>query len=212
MKFAFCSLTSSTDLHHANPHDLCGQIKWALGRFGDPQGGRGFLAWDMYERWRFGEREKEFPPHYITTHMLRLLPKDLARLLNTLFSLMSSAVTYTLFVTLSLFFISELMMFSTEWKMGALLESSQASLVRSSLVCRTTGRSSSLTLLSTATRTRPNISCWLLFVIKQARTQQVKHLARPLRDCEHSSRAIHDVFLLISVSHLQALIPKRLCE
>lgn len=46
------------DLLFAMPHDLCGMIKWALGRYVNPQGGRGFLVWETYERWRFGEREK----------------------------------------------------------------------------------------------------------------------------------------------------------
>jgi hypothetical protein len=45
------------DLRFAKPHDMCGMIKWALGRYVNPQGGRGFLAWETYERWRFSERE-----------------------------------------------------------------------------------------------------------------------------------------------------------
>lgn len=48
----------SRDLRFASPHDLCGLIKWALGRYINNQGGRGFITWEMYERWRFGEREK----------------------------------------------------------------------------------------------------------------------------------------------------------
>ena len=88
-------LISPIDLHFANPHDLCGQIKWALGRYVNSQGGRGFLAWEIYERWRFGEREKDFPPRYITTHMLQLLPKQVAGLFISLLELLRSAVAYT---------------------------------------------------------------------------------------------------------------------
>lgn len=83
------------DLRFANPHDLAGLIKWALGRYVNPQGGRGCIPWEMFEKWRFGEREREFPVRYITTHMLYLLPTQAAALLTTLFDLMSSAVAYT---------------------------------------------------------------------------------------------------------------------
>ncbi|KAK9899637.1 hypothetical protein P389DRAFT_207285 [Cystobasidium minutum MCA 4210] len=114
----------SRDLKFATPHDLCGMIKWALGRYVNNQGGRGFITWEMYEKWRFGEREKvsadfvvcpangktlalgrlaevqhfsmqDFTPRYITTHMIYLLPTQNAALLTTLFSLMTSALAYT---------------------------------------------------------------------------------------------------------------------
>ena len=83
------------DLRLANPHDLSGMIKWALGRYVNPQGSRGFLLWETYERWRFGEREKEFPNRYITTNMLYQLPTQNATLLTTLLSLLCSALAYT---------------------------------------------------------------------------------------------------------------------
>lgn len=83
------------DLRLANPHDLAGFIKWSLGRYINPQGGRGFLGWDTYERWRFGEREKEFPDRFITTNLLYQLPTQNAALLTTLLSLLCSALSYT---------------------------------------------------------------------------------------------------------------------
>jgi hypothetical protein len=83
------------DLRLANPHDLAGMIKWALGRYINPQGGRGFLAWETYERWRFAEREKEFPSRHLTTNLLYQLPTQNAALLISLLSLLCSALAYT---------------------------------------------------------------------------------------------------------------------
>ena len=45
-------------------------LKWALGRYVNPQGKHGYLSWELYERWRAGEREKGWPPRYISTHLL----------------------------------------------------------------------------------------------------------------------------------------------
>lgn len=83
------------DLRQANPHDLAGFIKWALGRYINPQGGRGFLSWEMYERWRSGEREKSFPRPYLTTNLTYQLPTQNAALLSTLLSLLCGALAYT---------------------------------------------------------------------------------------------------------------------
>jgi len=58
------------DVRLASPHDLGGVLKWALGRYVNPQGKHGYLSWELYERWRAGEREKGWPPRYISTHLL----------------------------------------------------------------------------------------------------------------------------------------------
>ena len=96
----------------ANPHDLCGMIKWALGRITTAQGGRGFLTWELYEHWRNAERgedpkrvqvdivknaraEARYPVRYITSDFLYHLPTSTSNLLTTLLNLLSSVAAYT---------------------------------------------------------------------------------------------------------------------
>ncbi|KAH8920615.1 hypothetical protein BT69DRAFT_396164 [Atractiella rhizophila] len=83
------------DIQFSSPLSLASMIKWSLGRIYNPTGGHGFLAWDMYERWRIGEREKIYPPRYFTTHLLYHLSTQTSNLLQCLMELLSSTAAYS---------------------------------------------------------------------------------------------------------------------
>ena len=83
------------DIAICNPHDLAGMIKWAMGRYQNPQGNRGFLGWQMYENWRNAERLTSFPVHHISTHLMQNLPSHNRILLTSLFSLLSTSISHS---------------------------------------------------------------------------------------------------------------------
>uniref|UniRef100_V5GID4 Meiotically up-regulated protein Msb1/Mug8 domain-containing protein n=2 Tax=Kalmanozyma brasiliensis (strain GHG001) TaxID=1365824 RepID=V5GID4_KALBG len=104
------------EIRYANPHDLAAVIKWAFARMGrvlavpvpvqGPKRGemreemvyvqqRGFLELESYNTWREQERRHQYPAAAFTDFLSPLAPEN-AKLLSSLFSLLSSTASYSL--------------------------------------------------------------------------------------------------------------------
>lgn len=107
------------EIRFANSHDLAAIIKWAMAKMGfilevpvpaqayvDNKKGevieetafiqqRGFIEIEAYLAWREGERRQHYPEHAFSV-FLSALPDNKASLVSTLFSLLSSATSYSL--------------------------------------------------------------------------------------------------------------------
>lgn len=70
-------------------------VKWSLGRIVNAQGRHGFLAYEIYERWRLAERQSGYEIRFIKTHLLSRLPSTTANLIQSLFDLLSSTAAYS---------------------------------------------------------------------------------------------------------------------
>ncbi|CDS01112.1 uncharacterized protein SPSC_01609 [Sporisorium scitamineum] len=104
------------EIRYANPHDLAAFIKWAFARMGrvlavpvpvpGPKKGemreemvyvqqRGFLDLEVYNAWREQERRQQYPATAFKDFVSHLGPEN-AKLLSSLFSLLSSTASYSL--------------------------------------------------------------------------------------------------------------------
>ncbi|TKY87690.1 hypothetical protein EX895_003271 [Sporisorium graminicola] len=104
------------EIRYANPHDLAAFIKWAFARMGrvlavpvpapGPKKGemreemvyvqqRGFLDLEVYNAWREQERKQQYSATAFKDFVSRLGPEN-AKLLSSLFSLLSSTASYSL--------------------------------------------------------------------------------------------------------------------
>lgn len=104
------------EIRYANPHDLAAVIKWAFARMGRvlavpvPVPGakkgevreemiyvqqRGFFDLEAYNAWREQERRQHYPATAFKDFLAHLQPEN-AKLLSSLFSLLSSTASYSL--------------------------------------------------------------------------------------------------------------------
>lgn len=70
-------------------------IKYALGHTVNNQGRHGVLGYEIYERWRMAERQSNYNPIFVKTHLLSQLPSATASLLHSLLDLLAATATYT---------------------------------------------------------------------------------------------------------------------